>query len=300
MKVLALLFVGAVGLCSAHGSFELMLVGNSVNGTIQRYDAESGTYFGSFGFGTGLKTVTLDRTTNTAFALYAGVVRRFNYNTGSYLGEFSVPANAAGLLAASNQTDFFVSAGTSILRYDVSSGASLGTFSTTPVDVSTLIEYNPGGSFPAYLLALVSDPSSGNDLFRISAAGAVSGYYSGGTGARTTLTRTGGASRFAWTRGFFHFNVDGQGAGAGQNLTGIVSATGSAPAHFGYYFAGQNTTTTTVGTIQHYSTTGTLLRSFNTQPNTTVAGVATVIAPEPIALAPLAMGCIILMRRRRN
>ena len=63
MKKLALLTLLACGV-GAHASFELMLVANGANGAIQRYDGETGTYFGSIGYGNGLKSISLNRSKN--------------------------------------------------------------------------------------------------------------------------------------------------------------------------------------------------------------------------------------------
>ncbi len=84
----------------AQASFELVLVadnGTNTNATrkIQRFDANSGVYLGSFGsFGSNIIDTHLNQATNRMFVVESTVMSEWDYNTGEFIASH---VNAGGI-----------------------------------------------------------------------------------------------------------------------------------------------------------------------------------------------------------
>lgn len=84
-SILLLLSFAVAGQASA--SFDLLLVLDSSQNVVHRYDADSGTYLGSFGQGTlaNVRGIGVNQAAGTAIVTHSQGYSVWNYNTGAFL-----------------------------------------------------------------------------------------------------------------------------------------------------------------------------------------------------------------------
>lgn len=305
MKKLAILSA-LVCVGPAHASFELLLAADSNSGKILRFDGLTGASFGSFGFGSNLKSITTHKASNTCWALYGSTVRRFNYNTGAYLGEFNVQPSTVsihmdfngGMLYAPNNTP-------NVTFYD-STGLPSSSLLTNPWNAGAAVSHVhqfTDGTFAGGYMTLEATPASGYQVYIFSPTFAPFTFYFGGlTGARPAISPIGGlAEGLVWINAGQLYGFGGFGGGVSflpeASLTAPVSL---APAHHGYFVGGKNATTPTTGMIHHYSTTNQYLYGFSTGANTNIVALSAINAPEPAGLAALGVGILAVLARKRR
>lgn len=298
-------------LCSSGlASFELMLVADSGNDEVDRYDPETGTYLGSFGRGYLITPtyISINQATNTAFVGDSGLNRvvMFNYNTGAYMGSFSAPVTPNIVRALSNG-QVVVSAGgaTNSVRMSTA-GTVLQTINTSGFSVAGIAQTGDGtvwflgGDSSTHTLHS-STIGSATATLRSSWSslnGLPPGYLSGYGNQLSMIEKTSYPSHRLTSIG-----VSGTSITSLQHVNITESmlspSSGTAIGHNGIVY----------GWIQLSLSTGKLYRympgaagaTFTTLTNTTTAeSMAIVVAPEPASMVGLALGAAFLARRRRK
>lgn len=109
MRFLTLALLAAVA-CTAHASFEMIIVNDTTNQQLSRIDPQTGTYLGSFGkgqlgaWGNGVG-LALQGSTHSVDALdISGYVHHIDYSTGTNLGVLALQGAAPMGTAFANPT----------------------------------------------------------------------------------------------------------------------------------------------------------------------------------------------------
>lgn len=303
-KILALSFA-VLAVNAAYGSFELMLAADIGKGVVHRLDPESGAYFGSFGAGRLVSptSIAVSQTNGTAYVLDLigsnAVIHSFNYNTGNYLGGFTVGALGYydSLSLASDGTLLVARSGYAAQRYSTS-GTLLSTYNlwTGNANYSAIMPSGDGN-------VLVTDAQNGY-LFKFNLTG---GSYTAWSSFATTSWQgctQGSVTAVAGygTQKLYLFNststaltntIDASGYFDSSGFFGV--AAGHSPTLYGYGLKSSSTR------IARYNTSLGLWQGTITNANfSSIAGVAVVLAPEPGTWAGLALGALILLRRRKR
>lgn len=298
----------------AHASFELMLVLDAGDGSnparVHRFDATTGTYFGSFGVGdfTGPTTIAVNTATGKAYIGASGEgTMQYNYNTGELeriawnfwlnYGGFIDPSS--GRLAFANAS--FVS------TVNLSSGSQ----AHAPV---------PAGGFARWGCVAQDgsvywgDSTAGN-LYR-GANASVSPTLIGSIGAAKAPPTYCSAAASLDSSGqrvltFHHSDLLNRvtrivlsdattiASSIAFDVPSLASVRGVAPSHVGTYAVG----VTAGGAFlsQHIRASGALGKSFTNALVKNPVDCWVVVAPEPGSVVALAVGglAVLVQRRRR-
>ena len=138
MKCLGIIGVLLVaGLSNA--SFELMLVADFNGRKIDRYDATTGTYLGSFGYGyvSSPTDVEVDQTTGLAYVVdpFSSSIKVFNYNTGEQVRSWSTGTQNFFITRLSSGNILASMYGNQSSRLYAPSGALIRTMNTSAAHI---------------------------------------------------------------------------------------------------------------------------------------------------------------------
>lgn len=313
-RVTLALFLAVAGVAQA--SFELAFVADgfdsgSSGGRIHRYDAATGSYFGTFGesYYT-YRDIVANGQNGRLYALDAGgSLLEYDYSTGLLLrARPGISGTNIGLSADS--TELHVWSGSTINRVSTSTLQSVGTI-TLAVGTATVSSFQRIGS------SFYTVSSVGTDTWayqRYSLAG--------------SLLSTGSSYGSASTPGKLGYIVNGStdtpnilmsGLGPGDAMryaflsaSGALSLTGTffpalgqewvdvAPLHSGGLFLGKDKSDPTRGIVAVAGYTGGVFRSFGSGQIKTPVALTTVVTPEPATLVALGAGLALLARRRKR
>ncbi len=302
----------AVGLTSsALASFDLLLVLDSGQDVVHRYDGDSGTYLGSFGGGTlnNVRGITVDKASKTAVVTHDNGYSTWDYNTGFFKGyndlvglsnnDMSLTSNGRLLMTS---TDGSVVAIRRLNTLSIPTGFFSFNSSTTVGPWTSAVE-GPGGNYFAVQagtgdivqfssttsaqLSVVNVPffigtskgaSDGTSYVALAASGQAISVGLGGTSALGGYT-----SPVPFTSAVeFEYAHPGEGWGLG------VNASGTRLQRYYRNLGGVSTFMDAIGPGRTLSQV------------TTPAGLAVVTAPEPGTLIALGVGAAALLRRRRR
>lgn len=296
---------------SAMASFDLILVADSGQSVVHRYDGDSGTYLGKFGEGTlgTVRGVMADKATQTAYVAHSNGYSAFNYNTGEHLyyndrtgsstHDFAIGSNGFLMTAHSNVSSTVIrwfsgaSPASPFFNVTTSSGAgsmtSIGTASDGRkygynVTLGQLIGWASNGLISDQLVTygtatgISKGAVRGDEMVMLSA---------GGNTRRITLPTgtafAGGALTNPFTTSVeFDFGHEGDGWGLGTNASGTRL---------------QRYAKTIGGAGNFYDAVG---PGRTLSQVTTPVGMSVVTAPEPGTLIALGAGALALLRRRRK
>lgn len=290
---------------SASASFDLVLVLDSGQGVVHRYDGDTGVYLGNFGGGTlgTVRGITVDKASGTAFVTQDNGYSAWDYNTGTY--KFYLPLFGPTVddisTTADGQLLFAAFSGVSPMR----KASNFGTSVVTSV-------YSTGGfSGPA-----VSAVEGTGGYWAIKASNGSMGQFNSTTTALIgSLLNSGlmGISKGAGD-GTNFVGLNATGAAVRATLGSTASGTGASLTNpftsavefeFGHAGEGWGLGVNGSGTrLQRYAK-----NSSNWDPLgpgrtlsqvTTPVGMAVVTAPEPGTLIALGAGAAALLRRRRR
>ncbi|MCE9558939.1 MAG: PEP-CTERM sorting domain-containing protein [Armatimonadetes bacterium] len=310
----------------AFASFDMLLIADSVNGKINRYDPENRTELGGFYLVGGTpKDIAVNIAANEAYVLGTGFTtssnvgfQRYNYNTGAFLGTVLFPASSYGNVNKINFTnngELLVSYDRDVVRYNATTGAQIG---SSIFYSGRSFTYQGGavrGSNGLYYLASDSDGSQFANDYIIShnTFGNTVGSYSdgsaytvqtyrdivaSGTKMLVSLESANGVSWAAGDEGAGSFAVQ-----AGLSIGGVPILNRGAEWGHGtssYLMYSLASTPnqmlmrrfdTALGNFSNQWTVGSFTGGF--------AGTAMVLAPEPGAMFGIALGIACLVRRRK-
>lgn len=295
----------------ASASYELMFATDRAAQKINRYDAISGAYLGSFanGFSASFARMTPDPATGT---LYVGDnsefrILKFNYNTGEFLGYIPTPGyNSYQCLRLSDGT-FVVGGESTDFGHFSAAGVKLDTLSF-PVAVLGVTQASNGfvygvgingqiyrittdGINVTHIATIPSSPIS----VGIKAQGNTLAVTSYGDAVRTTVFTVKADGTFGATLGAIDL-----GSGISNSLVGREVAFG----HNGliYTLVEDITAQKNYAYSYHYATTK-VIRQLDLGINgngTGCLGLATVVAPEPSTWLAMGFGVLAIAHRRRK
>lgn len=290
---------------SASASFDLLLVLDSGQGVVHRYDGDTGVYLGNFGGGTlgTVRGITVDKASSTAFVSHDNGYSSWNYNTGTfnfYLGIFGPTVDDIST-TSDGQLLFAAISGLSPLRKasnfgtsPVTSIYSMGGFSSPAVSAvegpggywaikasngsmgqfSSTSSTFQGSLLNAGLLGISKGTGDGTNFV---------GLNSSGAAVRAAFGSTGSATGASLTNPFtsaveFEFGHAGEGWGLGVNGSGTRLQRYAKNSAGNWDALGPGRTLSQV---------------------TTPVGMAVVTAPEPGTMIALGLGTVALLRRRK-
>jgi hypothetical protein len=309
MKKSALL-LACMAASHAFGSYELMFATDNVADKINRYDAISGAYLGSFG--QGLATIYGRGAADPSKGIYyvsdldTNRVLKFNYSTGEFLGSFGTGTYTYQCTLLTDGSVLIGGEGTDDFRRFTSTGTLLGTYQAPDgltgicqagngfiygvSSAGKILRYNFSGGAPTLITTLpnfsfaLGIKALGNTL-------AVTDFNDDVTTTAFTVKTDGSFGSILGSANL--------GAGNGDVLTGRECAFG----HGGLIYT----------LVTDYSTTKQYAYSWD--PNTNFVarkldlginadaygclGLSTIVAPEPSTWVALGLGTLILVRRRK-
>jgi len=309
MKIVSCaLALAVVGTASA--SYELMFATDRVGQKINRYDAISGAYLGSFGqgFSASFSRMTPDPATGT---LYVGDnsserILKFNYNTGEFMG--FIPTTGYNTYQCLRLSDgsFVVGGEQTTYGHFSSTGVKLDTFSY-PVTVLGLTQASNGFVYAVGFngqiyrtdvsntsVSLVTTIPGSPVSIGIKAQGNTLAITSYDDAVRTTVFTVKADGTFGSTLG----SID-LGSGNANILVGREVAFG----HNGliYTLVEDLTAQKNYAVSYHYATTK-VIRQMDLGINGNgvgCLGLSTIVAPEPSTWAAMGLGLLFVARRRK-
>lgn len=308
MKRLFLLSL-VVTTTQALASYELVLVADRGTNSIHRFDGSTGTYFGQFASGdfSNLSPAGIAVVPQTGKCYVAdfgrSLIIEYEYSTGLRLRTFT-NSGPRSLLALSNG-DLLIAGSAGFRRYSTS-GSTLGVVTTYTTTGSASIGMTSDG------FVYSTDASTTPNLRRFTIGGSAAGV--------TALPAT--PTLFYWqatsfgTRGILADpELDGVRTFTSTNppvVSGLIATPGlletrclAAGHGFTMYAAGRNAATPATGLLKSYfwpTNIGTpyFRRDIGSGILIDPFAVATVVAPEPEMLVPVAVGVLLTMRRRKK
>ena len=308
MRTFCVGFLALIGL-TASASYDLLLVTDSVNNQIRRYDGSTGASLGSIGVGrmnspTG---IAIDKNSGLVYVSHFNTnsISVWNYSTGVFVNEFSVAGGVRGI-CVSNAGTIFAACGSSIQIYSTS-GQSLGSFGSATM--FTEVQQQPNGT----IFATVRDSSGVFRMSNYTASFALAGTSAANTyatwfpfqsvvvgnsllvAAGDTIGPVGQLSIYstASTPVLQSNKVTSEYA----RIEGIANGHGNM-----FYITGALTSDTTKSAIspaRYLNGTLTVFPSFGAFSGTSVS-MASVIAPEPGPFIVLGLGVCALLKRRAS
>jgi hypothetical protein len=296
--------------CS-RASFEMALVADNTPGPltaaqIHRFDTVTGAYLGAFGRFSGIiRDIAIDQSKRRLFSIdNATTLSAYDYNTGLFVGARSISATSINVVG----NEVWAQSSATIFKFDTNLN-SLGSMNigTSQTVLSTQIV---NGS----IFTLETPSATSYQVRRYSLGGSL--LSSGGTILTTNIVSKLGYIGYTpdtSTTGLLTFGT-GSGSTVGfvtlSGATMLVSGTYSpsfgtlykdfAPLHVGGVMIGQDTTDTSKGVITVTGPTSAAnIGGFGQSILKNPIAVATVVAPEPMSLAFLALGASALLRKRR-
>lgn len=304
-----LLTLSAWGL-SAHASFDLVLVADTVRDSIRRFDGDSGAYLGEFGKGFFSTPDQLVVRPSTGEVYVTDQSRQtvsvWNYSTGKFLREWQLSGGFSGgatgialepsgnlLTFAEGQISRFSTSGTLLASFNPS---TLGSLYSLTVDPSgNIMAFDASGTYASYTSAfslrtgptVVSAGIYGNGYFANSTTLMVPSYTLNGI-QRYTVSATG----VLIANGLFGTTV-------------LDLPLGVAPGHTtDFYAAARLATDGTKDSLHRFSRLSTTLapQTLYTEASTGTRyrGMATVLAPEPGTMLAIGSGVAALILRKRK
>lgn len=287
-----------------NASFEMVLVSDSGDDVVHRFDPVTGGYLGSFGTGylSNPLGIAIDQPNNTAYVLDAGnAIVKFDYNTGAFMGSFVVSGGATYLnrnpdgtlnLAYANRVERRNTAGGLIVTYTHGTGF-----------VGQQGFHAEDGLF--YVSTRTGLGSNGLSRHNY-ATGALIGTTSW---AADRLIRLPGTNILNVYEGFgggncvFENDVFNNGPIFIQanSIAAIQNPKGVGLGHDGIAYAcGTDRVTPAQGIIQRFDTnTWSYRGAFGQTILSVPTGMAVVVAPEPATWGAMAIGALALMRKRK-
>jgi hypothetical protein len=327
MKQLSLLVaLGAAAISSA--SFDLVMVMDYGTKSIHRFDGSTGLYLGQFANGhiTSMSSFAINRATGSAYIAdsSAQIIREFNFNTGNHINDFTVSGNfpssqSLGVHSNGNLHTGYVAGGSLQLS---NSGQSLGfhahplinTIAAVPLGStvhrsgkSLVYASDLNGSALSAGSVHVVDPSSPNSPVTVASVGFTGlGDYN----RRTQIAVSSGdkIGIVSSNGGFAFGTTDATASSVTMSSFGTVSGTRLvAPSGLAYghgltmYMSGKDPLNTARGRINRliHGSPSNVLASFGEDQLIDPGQMAIVVAPEPGSLLMLAVGGMLLLRRKR-
>ncbi len=293
--------------CSAHSSFELVLVADNETNSVHRFDGVTGAYFGSFGAGDGyafgLIGLAVNQNTGRCYTgnYNDGVVREYDYSTGLLLREVSLSGlGSTWNISLGNNGDLLIGTSSGGYRYN-SNFVFQNKYASNDTASLTL---GPDGN-------VYSFDRASNVARRFSYAGGAQGTTTfGSVGSPYSLWQSVTLNGTGWVTGnsgadLRQFSLTGPPTDLGSKPLGSIQAcNGIAVGHGSTLFAsGKATDGSGSGILNVYSVvTGSpaYRRSYGKGILKTPYAVASVVAPEPAGLLALTVGVGLLARRRRS
>lgn len=298
-RVVAGLLV-VISATQALASFEMLLYVSDGSNSVTRVDPQSRLVLGTFGGNRLLspKAVAVDQSASEAIVLnqYGSGVSRitvFNYHTGEFKREFGVPPTSAADIERLSNGDILIPYATAVSRY-TSTGVFLGAYSgpagSNFGSVSFSDIYNEVYAF--------NSTSNGHVIFNLNTYTQIglgaSNFGIGMNGSAALGASYGGNS--SSVRKFTHSSLSWSSAGPITNFNQINTAT------FGhgstvYFGGGGSVSQPTIGTFDGN------LNQVSTLWNVTLTGgvitsMATILAPEPSSLFAIALGVLLLRKKK--
>lgn len=295
----------------AFGSYELMFATDSVADKINRYDAISGAYLGSFG--QGLATTygrgSADPKTGIYYVsdLNSQRILKFNYSTGEFLGSFvtgiysyqcTLLTDGSIITGGESITDYkrFSSSGTLMGTYQ----ATFGLTGITQAANGFLYGVNSSGSIYRYnfvggaptLITTLSNYSFGIGIKALGNTIAVTDYNDA---VKTTAFTVNNDGSFGTILGSISL-----GAGNTDILAGRECAFG----HGGLVYTLVSNSTTLKQHVYSWDPNSQIIgRKLDLGINGDAygcLGMSTIVAPEPSTWVVMGLGTVVMIRRRRR
>lgn len=285
---------------NAQASFELLLVSDSTNDCIHRFDGSTGTYLGKFGSLMLAQPTTLALDVSNNLVYVADLTRQrvfaFNYNTGAYVNDF---AFIAGLAPYSM---FVAHDGTIVIGNDLgsayrvnSSGVLMNTYSRASSSAASVAQGQNNELFIAWdgPTDQIQRFTLGGALLGTSSVSSNSYSFIGGgriTGTVGLLPDWGSTSVFRYSADNSLAHLSSWAYSSFNSVRGVAFGHGNVMYVIGTTGAGSNVQVAN-------ATTGAGYGLFNELPSSSFTGLAVVVAPEPGALPAMLTGAILLSRR---
>lgn len=293
----------------SQASFELALVlDRGTTGfrpsTVKRYDADTGTFLGSFGsFSNTVDSIAIQPGTNIAFVRDNTEVHRYNFNTGEFLGSFQ-SFGLVGQMAFGPDGRLYIPDGLSdIPAFNPATGIAVGAFFNSTYGSTQARSIG----FDSVDQKMYGISSSFNFGYRFSIGGVFEGATGDGaipgphTDVAGQITRAGGGNVIVFGTGTGQARVLTSGSfTTGPLDAGLILTTSYAvaPAHQGFFVGGS--AVGGGGRVLRYNNFGTPIAQFGQGTLNNPVSMATVLAPEPGTMAALGLGLAVLLRRRRR
>lgn len=309
MKLYAFLLL-ATATCAAHASFDLILIADSTNDVVHRYDGDTGLYLGNFGQGMLINPtgISVDHARGICY-VGDGVtgMTAFNYSTGQALWTNPSFVNGRGFSPAPTGTavtQLFSGATTTVAGQRIADPQnSTGVTSYTQTSPSA---WGAGGYDSTGDFVMVSNTFDA--MYRWAATGTTLEAFS--TGATVTSVSKGdvrGTTLIALTATGQVQAVDTQSFAVTTGETPSVAFTSVIETKFGHdnYAWGLGETASGLRLQRYARQLGAgsfyhALGSFGITQVGTAEGMAVVLAPEPGTMLALLGGVGLLLRRRRS
>ncbi len=307
-KVIILLACLAVASAS-QASFELMLVAE-FGGPISRFDALTGTSFGSFGAGQLIQPygIAVNPSRQECYVADAGQRRIvvFNYNTGEYLREIEKPTGINyGQVALAQNGDLLLSeylSGSTAKRISAINGAVLATYNPpTGAGSSHGILEGPGGEVYVGwngIEKVARYTNSGGNATSLSAASAttmIDAHQAARSGNQALMALGNQAKVLRYTLNGSSATIDGE-FNYSSEVTRVL---GVAMGHGELAYVSGNAPGGARTILQINRVTGAVRGKFTSTTAGEYTAMAVVTAPEPAGVTALVLGLAVLVRRRR-
>lgn len=287
---------------SAHASFEMMLITDTVKGVIHRVDPQTDAYLGSFGagwVGNASYAMGIDQGAGEVYFSNTAMNRVivFDYNSGTYKRSWSLGLTTFARDIKIIGSRVYVGGGARVEAY-TKAGTLIGAATTGITDVwgvaentnGEVVALSRGTSTRAYMfnsntfaLSFTTGPLSGNPYSLIYDPGTNNAYYSAATGAGDiiySMNLFSGGPNIALTAGGARFEL--------------------AAGHGDIRYATKANGVTTYIRGNSLVSPWTEVRSATWTQISEAGAIGMVVAPEPASLIAIGLGLAAFAKRRRR